>query len=67
MDVRLPIDVVPNTAPPKFKWRQVVSTFDGAQEIEHEGTLPPSVETAVADLISLTKRLTVENARLRGK
>lgn len=64
----LPIDVVPNTDPPIFRWRQLVSNWgDGQSEwVEHEGTLPPTCERAVVDLIVIAKRLQEENIRLRG-
>lgn len=59
----LPIELVPNTDPPRFTWQQVV---DG-RAIDHNGLFPPTVECAVKDLILLARKLTAENAELRGK
>lgn len=52
----LPIDVIPNTNPPRFRWRQTVQTPTGLRTVENEGILPPSVEGAVLVLITLAKR-----------
>lgn len=53
---QLPIDVIPGTSPPKFRWRQKVSTFDGVRWIECDGPLPASVEDAIVVLIGLVKQ-----------
>jgi hypothetical protein len=63
--MNLPIDIVPNTSPPHFRWRQIVSTPVGDRMIEHSGPLPPSMEDAVAALIGLAKRLEMENTDLK--
>ena len=60
----LPIDVIPGTTPPRFRWKQVVETMDGRQMVDHEGTLPPSVEGAAANLIAMVKALFAENKEL---
>lgn len=60
----LPIDVVPNTSPPVFKWRQVIDGINGRQVIEHQGTLPPTVEMAVVVLLDVVKQMMLENSRL---
>lgn len=62
--MNLPIDVIPNTTPPRFHWRQVVDTPIGKKTVEHEGLLPPSLEPAVLDLIGIAKQLAAENAEL---
>ena len=62
--MNLPIDIIPNTIPPKFRWRQVISTPIGKKTVEHEGQLPPSVEGAIVALIGITKQLAIENAEL---
>lgn len=49
----LPINLIPNTQPPRFRWKQVVSTPSGNRTVDHEGTLPPTVEGAVVELIKL--------------
>lgn len=65
--LKLPIDVVPGSAPPKFRWRQTVDTLAGRQVIDHEATLPPTVEVAVVRLIGIAKQLMMENAALQGQ
>lgn len=63
---RLPIDVIPGTIPLSFQWKQRVTTFaDGSQTIDHEGSLPASVELAVVELITLAKTLMGQNSKLR--
>lgn len=63
----LPIDLVPGTNPPQFRWRQVVDTIAGKRVVNHEGVLPPSVERAVETLVGVTKQLLMENAGLQGQ
>jgi hypothetical protein len=58
--VNLPIERISNTNPHRFRWRQVVSTPDGARAQECEGTLPPSVEGAVSELIAMAERLAAD-------
>lgn len=67
--MQLPIDIVPNSQPRAFKWRQTISNIggDGYKVIECNGSLPVSVERAVEDLIHLTKKLLKENEYLHGK
>ena len=67
MDVRLPIDVVPGTDPPIFKWWQVVDTVAGRDVIKHESMLPPTVELAVERIISVAKQSLMENVSLKGQ
>ncbi len=55
--MKLPIDVVPGTNPPKFRWGQSVNTPSGKRMVEYEGPLPPSVEEAVVELVKSTGRL----------
>jgi hypothetical protein len=64
--VNPPIDLIPNTKPQRFKWRQVASTPIGPHEISHEGTFPPSMEAALVALINCCKQLLTENAELRA-
>lgn len=65
--MQLPIDVIPNSNPPRFKWSQVVETINGRQVVECEGGLPSSVEKSVADLIAMTKTLKEENRQLQER
>ena len=62
----MPIDVIAGN-PPKFRWRQTVSTPVGTRVVEHEGLIPPSLEGAVASLIGIAKQLAAENEALRGE
>lgn len=62
---QLPIDVVPGTNPPRFRWQQTVSTPVGKQTVDHEGNLSPTVEGAVARLIALARQLQHDNEVLR--
>lgn len=65
--MELPIEVVPKTNPPRFRWRQLVNTPVGHQVISHEGSLPPTVETAVVRMIGICKQLVMDNAALHGQ
>lgn len=65
--MKLPIDVVPNSRPMRFKWRQTITTPIGSYTINHEGELPASVEEVVVLLIGLSKQLVSENAELKSK
>lgn len=64
---QLPINMVPNTDPPVFRWRHTVSTISGVTTQECEGQLPPSVEGAVKTLIGIAKQALMDNAGLRGQ
>lgn len=55
--MNLPIDAIPNTNPPMFRWRQVIDTPVGKKTVEHEGLVLPSMEQALAALIGITKQL----------
>lgn len=61
----LPIDVVPNTNPPRFRWRQLVSSPIGMHNAQHEGVLQPSVEQAVLSLIILARQQAAEIENLQ--
>lgn len=64
--MRLPIDLIPNTSPPRFRWRQVVNTPLGRQSVEQEGAVSASIEVALQELIVMTRTLLRENAELQG-
>jgi hypothetical protein len=67
-EMQLPIDVVPNTHPPIFRWKQTVDAIDGRRVVvQHEGALPPNVEIAVERTIGIAKQLLKDNAVLRGQ
>lgn len=61
----IPIEVVPNTNPPRFRWRQTLSTPNGIMTLDHEGSLPPTVENVVVELISLARQQAQEIVGLR--
>lgn len=63
--MNLPIDLVPNTRPQRFKWRQVVNSPIGVRTVDCEGQLPPGMDEAVSMLIDITKQLRTENNELR--
>jgi hypothetical protein len=63
--LRLPIDVIPNTEPPQFKWEQRVQTPVGQSTVKCNGGLPPGVECAVRDLITIAKRQHAEIVELK--
>lgn len=60
--MNLPIDIIPGTNPPKFRWRQTVSTPNGLRVVDHTGNLPPTVEGAVLLLITLARQWSFELA-----
>lgn len=59
----LPIEIVHGTDPPRFYWQQQV---DG-RTVNHSGVVSSTMEMALAKLIFEARRLTKENAELRGK
>ena len=61
----LPIEVIPGTDPPIFRWRQLISTPVGKQVVEHIESLPATVEVAVQRLVAVAKQLMMENTALR--
>lgn len=63
--MNMPIDVVPGSNPPIFRWRQTVETVSGRTTVNHEGTLAAPVESAIVALIKLAKQLAAENDELR--
>ena len=65
--MNLPIDVIPSRlpAPPKFRWRQTVTTLNGTASIECTGPVIPSMEQALVDLIKIAKQLAMENDQLK--
>lgn len=65
--VKLPIDVIPGSNPPRFRWRQTIDTPDGRRSVDHEAGLPPTVEVAVVRLIGIAKQLMMEVAALQGQ
>ena len=60
----LPIDIVPGSNPPIFRWQNKVRALDGIMMQVCEGSLPVSVEGAVASLIAIAKQLQHENKEL---
>lgn len=54
--MRLPIDVVAGSRPLRFKWIQRVDSVGGVRTVDYEGTLVPSVEWSICELITLCKQ-----------
>ncbi len=65
--MNLPIDVINNSTPPRFRWRQVLETPIGTRILDHEGPLPPTVEMAVVGLIGIAKQLALDNEELKTR
>lgn len=63
--MNLPIDIIPNTLPQRFKWCRSVTTPIGEKSIECEGSMPASSEVAISLLISLAKQQEVEILALK--
>ena len=62
--MKLPIEVIPNSRPQRFRWKQTVSTPSGPRAIEYEGTMPATVEAALKELITLANTLVEQRDRL---
>ncbi len=65
--MKLPIDVVPNTNPPTFRWTQTVGTLGADAVQDCEGMLPPSCERAVEAVIKIARTALEDNVILRSK
>ena len=64
---KLPIDLIHNTNPPKFRWTQTVQVMGCNVLQECEGMLPPSCEQAIVETIAMVKQLTRENEKLKAR
>lgn len=53
--MKLPIDVIPNTNPPRFKWWQVFDATGTPRSVVCEGVVHPAIEKALLELIELVK------------
>lgn len=62
--MKLPIEVIPNTDPPQFRWQRTLDTLDGEREATHEGTVPCHLEAALVELIEVAHKLQRVNDRL---
>lgn len=60
---KLPIELVPNSDPPRFRWSRVV---DGTY-VEDVGGVAPHLECALVDLIAVARRLQSENISLKKR
>lgn len=56
MSTSLPIDKIDGTSPPRFKWKQTVSTPVGRTVVEHSGMVHMTLEEALINLIILAKQ-----------
>lgn len=62
--MKLPIELIPNTDPPKFKWTRRSDSIIGEVEATHEGSVPSHLEEALVALIRLTVCLKKENEHM---
>ena len=53
--MNLPIDII-QEKPRRFRWKQTTDAYGGKRVVDYEGTLPPSVDEKVAELIALAKQ-----------
>lgn len=66
--VKLPIRLIPGSAPPKFEFCQTVAAIGGQKQlVKHRACAPPAMETALIDLLRVAQQLAEENARLKLK
>lgn len=64
--MKLPIQRVPGTTPPKFRYKQTVDLpAGGTQVVQHEGCVSSSMETALCDLLRIAEQLAAENEKLK--
>ncbi len=59
--MKLPIELVANTNPPKFRWWQTVN----GSRIRHEGSVSPNMEVALMQLIIGCMKQAEEIVKLR--
>ncbi len=65
--MNLPIDVIPNSKPPRFRWKQAVSTPNGTKIIEYEGSVMLTIEQPLLELLALVRQQHLDNVELRKK
>lgn len=61
---QLPIDVVPGSSPPRFRWRQAVNGTNGRTHVDCEGLIAVAIEGAVEEAVDLLKRTITERDKL---
>lgn len=54
--MQLPLTPIPNTNPPRFRWKQLLHTPTGPRIVEHEGTVPLTLETALIGLVTVARQ-----------
>jgi hypothetical protein len=64
--ISLPIDVVPGTNPPRFRWRLTVDTIAGSRTIDQEALLPSQVEKQIVALIKLVREMESQCTKLQA-
>ncbi len=52
---KLPIEVVPSSRPPRFRWRQLVHGPGRSEYVEREGPVEASMEVALVEVIQLAR------------
>lgn len=66
--MKLPIEIIPGTIPPKFRYSQTITTPHGnVQSVEYVGCVSTSMEAALYDLIRIAKQLETENKTLKAR
>lgn len=56
--ISLPVDVIANTRPPRFRWKY--------QHVECQGTVVPSLEGPLSELVALARALEAERDKLQA-
>lgn len=64
---QLPIEMVPNSHPPRFRWKYVVDTPGGKRVVDQESAVQPSMEVVLQRLISIAKTALMDNAGLHAQ
>lgn len=62
----LPIEIVPNSRPIKFRWKEVIDSPDGRRVVNLEGTVPPGMAIAIERLISIATHLIADNVAMNN-
>lgn len=65
--MKLPIELVKGSNPPRFVWRQEVSTPVGHSVVIHSETVQPILEGALVELVNIAKEQEKEIVKLRNQ
>ncbi len=64
---KLPIELVPNTTPPRFRWEQLVDSINGMKKVTYEDAVRASFEKPLVELINMANLLTERLGLAGGK